>query len=80
MRADYLSKILEDDNNSSGNPWLRNALSVISVCIVGTAGWVIAWQSGVWTPTLEDGDTMEGQKMAVGAQILGYFSAVCYLG
>lgn len=80
MRRDSLSKILEDDDSGSGNAWVRNTISIVLVCIAGTAGWVIAWQSGVWTPTPEDGDTVEGQEMAIGAQILGYFSALCYLG
>ena len=80
LRRDYLSKILEDDDSNNGNGWLRNSISIILVCLAGAAGWVIAWQSGVWIPTPEDGDPVEGQEMAIGAQILGYFSAVCYLG
>jgi len=79
-RRDSLSKILEEDENASGSSWKRNILSVLLVIIAGTAGWVIAWQSGVWAPTPEDGGSSEPQQVAIGAQVLGYFSAVCYLG
>jgi solute carrier family 66 (lysosomal lysine-arginine transporter), member 1 len=75
-----LSKILEEDDSPNANPWLRNALSILAVIAVGTAGWAIAWQSGVWVPTPEDGDVPETIQAAVGAKILGYASAVCYLG
>jgi hypothetical protein len=55
-------------------------LSILAVVAVGTAGWAIAWQSGVWVPTIDDGDVPETIQAAVGAKILGYASAVCYLG
>lgn len=60
---------------------MRNTLSILGVLAVGAAGWAIAWQSGVWTPTVDDGgDLNEAVKTAVGAKVLGYVSAVCYLG
>ena len=71
-----LSKILEED--SAGKTWLKNVVSVLGICIIGTVGWAIAWRTGVWRPTPEFGDS--GTSIAVGAQVLGYFSAVCYLG
>lgn len=77
QRSDSLTKILEEDTSPDANPWLKNALSILAVIAVGTAGWAIAWQSGVWAPTSED----EGESNeALGAKILGYTSAVCYLG
>ena len=79
-RRDSLSKILEEDDSPNGNPWLRNTISILAVVVVGAAGWAIAWQSGVWKPTPEDGELPEVKQIAVGAQVLGYFSAVCYLG
>lgn len=79
QRSDSLTKILEEDDSPDANPWLRNALSIVGVIFVGTAGWTIAWQSGVWKATPEDGADGE-QKVALGATILGYTSAVCYLG
>jgi hypothetical protein len=60
---------------------LRNTLSILAVIAVGAAGWAIAWQSGVWVPTDPEGDNVpEIAKTAVGAKILGYISAFCYLG
>lgn len=82
QRADSLSKILEEDDSQGGNQWVKNALSIVGVVAVGTAGWAIAWQSGVWTPTPEEGSVPAGtaSESAVGATVLGYISAVCYLG
>ncbi len=77
---DSLTKILEAEESSEGNVWLRNLLSILAVIVVGTAGWAIAWQSKVWKPTPEIGDIPEQVQVAVGAKILGYASAVCYLG
>lgn len=77
QRDDSLSKILEEDDSPNGNPWLKNALSILGVVAVGTAGWAIAWQSGVWTPTPEDGDVPAVKQSAFGAEVLGYISAVC---
>ncbi|KAF2127088.1 PQ-loop-domain-containing protein [Dothidotthia symphoricarpi CBS 119687] len=57
--------------------WIKNALSIVGVCIVGTAGWALAWKTGVWVPQRTDN---EPAQIALGAQILGYASAVCYLG
>ena len=82
QRRDSLSKILEEDDGPDANPWLRNALSILGVIIVGTAGWAIAWQFGVWIPTPEEGvgDPTSAAEAAIGAKVLGYVSAVCYLG
>ena len=74
---DTLLKILEED--STGKETAKNVVSVLAICAVGAAGWAIAWQTGAWkpTPVTKKG---EAEPMALGAQILGYFSAVCYLG
>lgn len=81
LRHDTLSKIVEEDDTATGTTWVRNVLSIFLVCLVGTAGWAVAWQSGVWTPTPEEGgDAPDPQQVALGAELLGYFSAVCYLG
>ncbi|KAF2490973.1 vacuolar membrane PQ loop repeat protein [Lophium mytilinum] len=76
-RRDSLASIVEEE--SGGREWVKNALSIIGVVAVGTAGWAIAWKTGVWKPTPlnDDAGTTE---VALGAQILGYASAVCYLG
>lgn len=81
-RHDTLTKILEEDEGENGNSWQKNVLSILGVIVAGAVGWAIAWQSGVWSPTPEEGAGSDPQatEMAVGAQILGYASAVCYLG
>ncbi|OAX77178.1 hypothetical protein ACJ72_08526 [Emergomyces africanus] len=71
---DSLTKILEE--TEPGNTWVKNCLSVFGICAAGAAGWVIAWQSGVWRPTGEE----QPGRMAAGAQVFGYLSALCYLG
>lgn len=67
-------------NGNNGTKWVRNTLSVVAVCLVGTAAWAIAWQVGAWRPVeidaIDDGSTRE----PVGALALGYVSALCYLG
>jgi hypothetical protein len=60
--------------------WMKNALSIVGVCVVGAAGWAIAWKTGVWVPQPQHNDTGNGSDNPVGAQILGYASAVAYLG
>jgi solute carrier family 66 (lysosomal lysine-arginine transporter), member 1 len=80
MRRDSLSKVLEDDDSPNGRAWLRNTISILFVCLVGAIGWLIAYESGVWTPTPEGSELTEPQPVAIGAEILGYFSALCYLG
>jgi uncharacterized protein with PQ loop repeat len=67
------------DVEAGGSEWVKNALSIFGVCAVGAAGWAIAWKTGVWAPQPLKNDTT-GNDMAMGAQILGYASAVCYLG
>lgn len=81
-RRETLSKIAEDDDTASGTGWLRNVVSILGIILVGAAGWAIAWQAGVWTPTPEEGvdPDPQQQQVALGAELLGYFSAVCYLG
>lgn len=73
---DSLAKILEEEPGQS--VWLKNTFSVVMILIAGAAGWAIAWRTGAWRPTSErDSDD---QSTPLGAEILGYASAVCYLG
>ncbi|KAI9743712.1 MAG: hypothetical protein M1818_003028 [Claussenomyces sp. TS43310] len=73
--------MMEDDESETGTTWVRNVVSIFLVCLAGTAGWVIAWQAGVWTPTPEGtNEPAARQQVAIGAEILGYLSALCYLG
>jgi hypothetical protein len=72
-----LAKIVEE-TESGLQAWVKNVLSVLAICVIGTVGWVMAWQTGAWAPVPEEHD---GEKhMVVGAQVLGYASAVLYLG
>ncbi|KAL4808502.1 PQ loop repeat-domain-containing protein [Aspergillus unguis] len=75
---DTLAKLLEE-NQVGRAALLKNLSSVLAICVIGMAGWTIAWQTGVWKPApLEGGNG--GVDMAPGAQVLGYISAICYLG
>lgn len=76
-RESGLASIVEEE--SGRGAWLKNTMSILAVCAAGAIGWAIAWRTGVWTPAPAEDD--EGStNMALGAQILGYLSAVCYLG
>jgi solute carrier family 66 (lysosomal lysine-arginine transporter), member 1 len=77
QRRESLAHVVEEEPGMRG--WVKNTVSILAVCAVGTAGWVIAWRTGVWTPAPPE-DQEGSTNMALGAQILGYISAVCYLG
>jgi uncharacterized protein with PQ loop repeat len=77
-RRSSLASIVEEGTGRKA--WVKNTVSIFLVCLAGTAGWAIAWQSGVWKPTPELDDQVGGTPSPLGAQILGYASAVCYLG
>ena len=72
--------ITEDDGESSGRTWMKNGISIVLVCVVGALGWLIAGKSGVWVPTALKDDGEDAGDQPVGAEILGYLSAVAYLG
>ncbi|GIZ49979.1 hypothetical protein CKM354_001299400 [Cercospora kikuchii] len=76
-RLDGLSKILEEP--TTGKTWLKNGLSIVLILVAGAAGWAIAWRAGVWQPT-PLGEEGSDEHTPVGAEILGYISAVAYLG
>ena len=64
---------------TSTTEWLKNTGSILLVCLVGALGWLIAWKSGFWQPTSTE-SIGNDVKEPIGAEILGYLSAVCYLG
>ncbi|KAK8167965.1 PQ loop repeat-domain-containing protein [Phyllosticta citrichinensis] len=68
-----------EHDEPAASEWKKNTLSILAICLAGAAGWAVAWATGVWRPVPLDQDT-SGDEMALGAQILGYISAVCYLG
>ena len=55
-----------------------NTGSVLGVCAIGTIGWAVAFGARWWKPVPISQDGEEVQKL--GAQVLGYASAVFYLG
>lgn len=77
-RASSLPSVAEprDDGTSE---WMKNALSIIGVCLVGAIGWVIAWKTGVWIPT-PSSDEGPVSHISLGPEIFGYASAIAYLG
>jgi uncharacterized protein with PQ loop repeat len=75
---DHLAKILEESDESGVRLWFKNAMSILAIMVVGAAGWAIAYESGAWKPTPLSSDADE-EKIATGAEILGYLSAVAYL-
>ena len=70
---------IRENDDSPGQTWIKNMLSVVLVCIAGFVTWVLAWRTGLWSQSTGgvDGDP---QQSIVGAEILGYVSAFCYLG
>ncbi|MCJ1416866.1 hypothetical protein MMC32_003205 [Xylographa parallela] len=63
---------------TSTRNWLKNFICIILVCLAGCLGWVVAWKLGAWKPTSAEDNA--NPHPAVGAEILGYLSAVAYLG
>jgi len=72
-----LPTISEDGGNVPAS--VRNALSVFAICAAGAAGWAIAWRAGLWKPILE-GEESDFINSNLGAEFLGYLSALLYLG
>lgn len=82
---DPLGKIVEDGSSAPGaakrRETVKNLISIVAICVIGSAGWAIAWATGAWRPTPTGADSGEtGGEIAWGAEVLGYASAVCYLG
>lgn len=78
-RNEQLAKILEETDESGARLWLKNVLSVLGIVVVGTAGWAAAYGTGAWKPSPQPG-SVHAEEVAAGAQVLGYASAVLYLG
>lgn len=68
---------IAEKNTSTMQEITRNFFSIISVIFIGCLGWFLAWKSGAWLVTVEDGDSIE---MSLIGTILGYISSVLYLG
>lgn len=74
---DTLAKIVEE-NDWGYMAWIKNFMCVLGVFAIGGAGWAIAWQTGMWVPALQE--KHNGAHKAIGGVVLGYASAICYLG
>lgn len=59
--------------------WVSNSASLLIVCILGILGWGIAWKIGLWLPA-SSGPVERTTQTSLGAMVLGYTSAICYLG
>lgn len=75
---DPLAKLMEEGEEGGRSAWVRNTSSTVAIGIIGLAGWAVAWQTGMWKPAPQGQNG--GVDMAAGAQVMGYVSAVCYLG
>jgi solute carrier family 66 (lysosomal lysine-arginine transporter), member 1 len=76
---DHLAKILEESDASGARLWFKNAMSILAIGVIGTAGWALAYESGAWKPSPTASDA-EPETIPGGALVLGYLSAVAYLG
>lgn len=77
-RRDSLSQMLEED--TPRRAWLKNTVSIVLIVLAGAAGWALAWRAGAWKPTPVASGPEEEVPAPIGAQIMGYASAVLYLG
>ena len=75
-----LTAILE--GTSGSHAWVKNTVSILVICVAGTVGWFLAWRVRVWSPTPVGGgdDGQDAVNTSLSAQVLGYVSALCYLG
>ena len=63
----------------------KNVAAILAVCAVGSLGWFIAYKAEVWKPALPPSrdppnSPTKGTETPITAAILGYASAVAYLG
>jgi uncharacterized protein with PQ loop repeat len=54
-------------------------LSILAICAAGTAGWALAYKTGAWHPVPLHSHG-EAPPTPLGASLLGYGSALLYLG
>jgi uncharacterized protein with PQ loop repeat len=76
-RRDSLSRALAKPSAYAAT--IQNCLSILAICAAGTAGWALAYKTGAWHPVpLHDHDSTPPTPL--GASLLGYGSALLYLG
>jgi uncharacterized protein with PQ loop repeat len=76
-RRDSLSRALSKPTASSA--WLKNSLSILAIIASGTAGWALAYKTGAWHPVPLKSH-LDSSPTPLGASLLGYGSALLYLG
>ena len=76
-RRDSLSRALAKPTATSA--WLKNSLSILAIVVAGTAGWALAYKTGAWHPVPLK-DPTSSAPTPLGASLLGYGSALLYLG
>ena len=67
------------EEDSTARATIKNIFAILAICVIGTAGWAVAWKLEIWVPTPTGEDNPEASRI-LGAEILGYLSAVAYLG
>ncbi|KAL8711539.1 MAG: hypothetical protein Q9220_003949 [cf. Caloplaca sp. 1 TL-2023] len=65
--------------STSGRACATNLMAILAVCVAGAAGWAAAWEAGFWAP-VKNHQRGAAVRRPIGAEILGYTSAICYLG
>jgi uncharacterized protein with PQ loop repeat len=73
--TDSLSRALAEPSSSSA--YLKNTLSILAIALAGTAGWALAYKTHTWRPVPID---LNPPPTPLGASLLGYGSALLYLG
>ena len=68
-----------EEGESTLRTSIKNGLALFAVCLVGSAGWAIAWSLRWWVPTPTGEEGPEVPRIW-GAEMLGYLSAIAYLG
>lgn len=66
-------------HNRSLSILMRNLTAIVVVGLLGVLGWLIAWKSGIWKPLIDRDDHLD-KETSIGASMLGYLSAILYLG
>ena len=68
-----------DEEPSTLKTSLKNTAAILVVSLLGGLGWLFAWKAGWWQPT-PTGDDAGAPANIIGAEVLGYISAIAYLG
>ncbi|KAI6915134.1 vacuolar membrane PQ loop repeat protein [Hortaea werneckii] len=61
---------------------IKNTLSILAINLAGAAAWYLAYRTGAWKPVPvgTPSSSTDDDATPLGASILGYLSAIAYLG